>query len=63
MQSARHRCLAVSWWDEDKQVGNCIFLGSSDTGKAVETLAKLKATFAKIEELEKMGRRCAWSLV
>lgn len=31
------------------------FLGSSDTGKAVETLAKLKATFAKIEELEKMG--------
>lgn len=24
MQSARHRCLAVSWWDVDKHVGNCI---------------------------------------
>lgn len=43
MQSARHRCLAVSWWDVDKQVGNCIFWAALTQEKLAKDLGKTES--------------------
>lgn len=52
MQPTRHKRLAFSWWDKDRQVDNVqLILGRLNSGNAMEILAKLNTV--KMQELVK----------